>query len=147
MSGPGDTDTHGFPRLPCYPCPHQSACCAWGTTLTSQEARRIRASHLGDRIYRTRWGEWRTRVRKGRCAFLENNACTIYHTPHYPTVCRTFPWTDAEYGGPYEFDQTICPEFVRRPELVQMGLARHHAKGSGEREAASGKPGKGTASP
>jgi hypothetical protein len=36
-------------------------------------------------------------------------------------VCRGFPWTDAETGGPYEYDRTICPEFVTRPELVQLG--------------------------
>jgi hypothetical protein len=36
-------------------------------------------------------------------------------------VCRGFPWIDAETGGPYEYDRTICPEFVLKPELVQMG--------------------------
>jgi len=39
-------------------------------------------------------------------------------------VCRGFPWTDAETGGPYEYDRTICPEFVLRPELVQIYTAR-----------------------
>ena len=43
--------------------------------------------------------------------------------PFYPAVCRGFPWTDAETGGPYEYDQTICPEFVARPELVQLRKA------------------------
>lgn len=43
--------------------------------------------------------------------FLKDNACSIYDRDHYPAVCRGFPWTDAETGGPYEFDRTICPEF------------------------------------
>jgi hypothetical protein len=51
----------------------------------------------------------------------KNNACSIYLTPWYPAVCGGFPWTDAETGGPYEYDQTICPEFLARPDLVQLG--------------------------
>ena len=27
-----------FPSLPCFPCPHQSACCAYGVTLSDDEA-------------------------------------------------------------------------------------------------------------
>jgi Putative zinc- or iron-chelating domain len=110
-----------FPALPCYPCPHRSACCGYGVTLSEAEAEAITQAHGHGMIYRTRWGEWRTRVRHGRCAFLRDNTCTIHAKSYYPSVCRGFPWTDAETGGPYEFDQTICPEFVSRPELVQIG--------------------------
>lgn len=109
-----------FPSLPCFPCPHQSACCAHGVTLNDDEAAAVSAAHGADRIYQTRWGEWRTRVRNGRCVFLEDNVCAIHAESYYPAVCRGFPWTDAETGGPYEFDQTICPEFVQQPELVQI---------------------------
>jgi hypothetical protein len=108
------------PSLPCFPCPHRSSCCAYGVTLSDEEAVAISAAHGPDLIYRTRWGEWRTRVRGGRCVFLANNICTIHSQPHYPGVCRGFPWIDAETGGPYEYDRTICPEFLQRPELVQI---------------------------
>ena len=47
--------------------------------------------------------------------FLRDNVCTIHAEPYYPAVCRGFPWTDAETGGPYEYDRTICPEFVAVP--------------------------------
>jgi len=114
-------DVPGFPALPCHPCPHRSACCAHGTTLSDEEADAIRAEHGDAGIYRTRWDEWRTRVVRGRCAFLRDNACSIYGRPYYPEVCKGFPWVDAETGGPYEFERTICPEFVRRPELLQIG--------------------------
>jgi hypothetical protein len=97
--------------LPCFPCPHQSACCRFGTTVTEEEARAIEAAHGAGKVYRTRWGEWRTRVKKGYCVFHQNNVCTIHGKPYYPEVCKCFPWTDAETGGPYQFDQTICPEF------------------------------------
>jgi hypothetical protein len=53
--------------------------------------------------------------------FLRENVCTIHAEAHYPAVCRGFPWIDAETGGPYEYDRTICPEFLVRPELVQLG--------------------------
>ena len=109
-----------FPPLPCYPCPHHSACCAYGTTLADDEVEAITAQHGADLVYQTRNGEWRTRVRKGRCVFLANNVCTIYNKPYYPAVCRGFPWLDAETGGPYEYDRTICPEFVKRPELYEI---------------------------
>lgn len=109
-----------FPALPCYPCPHQSACCAYGTTLTDEEARALIAEYGAGTAYRTRWGEWRTRVSKGRCVLLFNNTCSIYNKPYYPAVCRGFPFVDAESGGPYEFDREICPEFGLRPELLQI---------------------------
>lgn len=109
-----------FPSLPCYPCPHHSACCAYGVTLGDQEALAIIRAHGDSVAYRTRWGEWRTRVRGGRCVFLHDNVCRIHAESYYPSVCRGFPWTDAETGGPYEYDRTICPEFSMRPELVQI---------------------------
>jgi Putative zinc- or iron-chelating domain len=110
-----------YPLLPCYPCPHGSACCTYGVTLTDGEAEGLGARYGREKVYRTRWGEWRTRIRGGRCVFLMDNACTIHADPDFPAVCRGFPWIDAETGGPYEFDRTICPEFVRHPELVQLG--------------------------
>lgn len=109
------------PPLPCFPCPYDSACCAYGTTLTDAEAEALIAVHGTAVAYQTRWGEWRTRIRNRRCALFQNNRCIIHGESYYPAVCRGFPWTDAETGGPYEFDRTICPEFVRRPELVQLG--------------------------
>ncbi len=120
-----------FPALPCFPCPHHSACCAHGVTLSDDEAAAVSAAHGSQYLYQTRWGEWRTRVRQGRCVFLENNVCRIHAESYYPAVCKGFPWTDAETGGPYEFDQTICPEFVRQPDLVQIG------KGNGAGKRAS----------
>jgi hypothetical protein len=130
-----------FTALPCLPCPHRSACCAYGTTLTPSEAAALAARHGQDTVYRTRWGEWRTRVRKGRCVFLVENLCTIHDDPNYPAVCRGFPWTDPETGGDYLFDQTICPEFLARPELVQLGRGkgnRGQGTGNGERGTGTG---------
>ena len=34
-----------LPSLPCYPCPHGSSCCAYGTSLTDSEAAAIEADH------------------------------------------------------------------------------------------------------
>jgi Fe-S-cluster containining protein len=56
-------------------------------------------------------------VTKGRCVFFADGGCAIHDQPYYPSVCRGFPWIDAETGGPYQYDQTICPEFIHRPEL------------------------------
>jgi Fe-S-cluster containining protein len=110
-----------YPPLPCYPCPHASSCCAYGTTLTQIEAHDLAARYGEERVYQTRWGEWRTRVRQKRCVFLVNNACSIHADPSYPAVCRHFPWTQAETGGPYEFDRSICGEIAARPELEELG--------------------------
>jgi hypothetical protein len=108
------------PPLPCFPCPHHSACCAWGVTLSEHEASAIAATHGADKIYKTRWGEWRTRVKRGRCILLADNACTIHAQPYFPAVCRGFPWTEGDSDRPYAYDRTICPEFVSRPELVEI---------------------------
>jgi hypothetical protein len=58
-------------------------------------------------------------VKNGRCVFMKDGGM---HHPRadYPAVCRGFPWTDAETGGPYESDQKICPALMHRPELVQL---------------------------
>jgi Fe-S-cluster containining protein len=90
-------------------------------TLSEAEARDLSARFGADKVYLSRWGEWRTRVRGGKCVFLSDNTCSIHADPAYPAVCRAFPWSDAETGGAYEYDQTICPEFVVRPELLLLG--------------------------
>jgi Putative zinc- or iron-chelating domain len=112
-----------LPVLPCFPCPHRSACCAYGATVTDEEAAAIIAAHGDGKVFRSRWGEWRTRVKRGRCVFFENNTCLIHGRSYYPAVCRGFPWTDSETGGPYEYDQTICPEFISRPDIAAAGRA------------------------
>lgn len=112
--------TPALPKLPCFPCPHDAACCGYGSTCSDDEAAAIIAEFGEGKVYRTRWGEWRTRVKSGRCVFFNGQGCSIHNQPFYPAVCRGFPWTDAETGGPYEFDRTICPEFISRPDLVQI---------------------------
>lgn len=112
-----------LPSLPCYPCPYNASCCAYGSTVTDEEATAIEAEHGPGFVYRTRWGESRTRVRNGRCVFFKDGGCTIHDRSYYPAVCRGFPWTDAETGGRYEFDVTICGAFIDQPELVEIQRA------------------------
>lgn len=109
-----------LPQLPCYPCPHQSICCSWGATVSEEEAQAIAADHGEGKVYETRWGELRTRIKGGRCIFFVDQGCSIHDKSYYPEVCRGFPWHDAETGGPYQFDRTICPEFLERPELQEV---------------------------
>lgn len=109
-----------LPTLPCYPCPHNASCCAYGTTLSEEEAAAIEASEGPGLVYETRWGEWRTRVRNKRCALYRDGGCSIHDRPYYPAVCRGFPWIDVETGGRYEYDVDICGAFQERPELVQI---------------------------
>ena len=108
-----------LPALPCYPCPHLSACCAYGVTLSDAEAAAITREHGAGTVYRTRWGEWRTRVRGGRCVFLRENVCTIHSRPYYPAVgqrpvqqpddqIRHSGGRVARYGG---LDFGCCPGF------------------------------------
>jgi hypothetical protein len=112
-----------FPPLPCFPCPHAASCCAYGTSLTADEAVAIETRHGPGVVYQTRWGEWRTRVRRKRCVLLRDGSCTIHDQPYYPAQCGGFPWTDAETGGPYMYDVTICGEIHARPELVALQRA------------------------
>lgn len=116
-------DQMTLPSLPCYPCPYDASCCAYGTTLTDAEAAAIEANHGLGLVYRTRWGEWRTRVRGKRCALYRDGGCTIHDKSYYPAVCRGFPWTDAETGARYEFEVTICGAFEAQPELVEIQRA------------------------
>ncbi len=92
--------------------------------MSPVEADGIIRKYGEDKVYLTRWGEWRTRVVKGRCVLWKDNSCSIWNTEEYPAVCRGFPFVDAETGGPYEFDQTICPEFLVRPELIELSRTR-----------------------
>src|SRR5215212_943844 len=84
-----------LPSLPCYPCPYGASCCAYGTTVSGEEAAAITANHGPGLVYETRWGEWRTRVRNKRCVMFRNGGCTIHDQAYYPAMCRGFPWTDA----------------------------------------------------
>lgn len=98
--------------LPCFPCPHASSCCWWGVTISLPEMLQM-VDRFGLSVITTGDpGELRTAVVDGRCVFLQDNACTIHDTPFYPQVCRGFPFTDAEHGGAYEGDTTICPEML-----------------------------------
>jgi hypothetical protein len=91
--------------------------------VTENEAAAIEADHGQGLVYKTRWGEWRTRVRNKRCALYRNGGCLIHNQSYYPAVCRGFPWTDAETGGRYEYDVTICGAFQTDPELIQIQRA------------------------
>jgi len=111
-----------LPPLPCYPCPHNASCCAYGTTLSDSEAAAIEANHGLGLVYQTRWGEWRTRVRNKRCSLFRDGGCSVHDQSYYPAQCRGFPWTDA-YGERYEYDLTICGEFEANPGLIQLQRA------------------------
>src|SRR3954469_22220221 len=111
-----------LPQLPCYPCPYEASCCAYGTTLSDEEAAAIEANHGEGLVYKTRSGEWRTRVRNKRCVMFQGGGCTIHNKSYYPTVCRGFPWTDSE-GARYEYDISICGAFADQPELVEIQRA------------------------
>lgn len=117
-----------LPVLPCYPCPHRSACCGWGVTLLGDEVETLRRLYGADAVI---WDadeqEWRTATVGDRCRFLKDNACTLHARPEYPAICRGFPWYDGE-GGPYIWDQTICPEFL--PGGVAASSANAASDGS-----------------
>ena len=118
---PPTSDT--LPSLPCYPCPHSASCCAYGTSLLDDEAAIIEENHGPGLVYKTQWGEWRTRVQKKRCVLLRDGGCTIHDKSYYPRTCRDFPWIDSETGGRYEYDVTICGAFEAHPELVAIQRA------------------------
>ncbi len=118
-----DINQRTLPSLPCYPCPFQASCCAYGTSLTEREAAEIEANHGPGLVYRTRWGDIRTRVRNKRCVMFRDGGCTIHDRSYYPAVCRGFPWIDAETGGRYEYDVSICGAFGLQPELIEIQRA------------------------
>lgn len=115
-----------FPALPCFPCPHSSSCCGYGTTLTPEEAAAIEADFGPGLVYETRWGEWRTRVRNKRCVMHKEGGCSIHDKSYYPTTCIGFPWTD-DTGARYEFDISICGAFETNPELIAIQRATPRA--------------------
>jgi len=97
-----------YRKLPCYPCPHNSSCCNYGTDLTQSETEQIiEAKGLGAVV--ASGDGYRTAVVAGQCIFVKDNTCSIHGESYYPVVCRGFPWVN-DTGGPYEGDITICPE-------------------------------------
>ncbi|MFN7145859.1 MAG: hypothetical protein ACK4YP_18935, partial [Myxococcota bacterium] len=73
--------------LPCFPCPHRSICCSWGSSLTDEEARHIRDNHGEAAVVRGE-DEWRTAVVDGRCVFRAEHGCGIHDAAYYPAICR-----------------------------------------------------------
>jgi Fe-S-cluster containining protein len=100
-------------NLPCYPCPHKSCCCRWGTWLTDEEGIKLNELY-GDMVFLDEDTKvWRTQVRDGRCVFLNRKdiGCSIHHLDIYPQSCRDFPWKDARDPlAPRAFDAITCPE-------------------------------------
>jgi Fe-S-cluster containining protein len=109
-----ETNTHKAPPsfLPCFPCPHKSACCRWGTYLSQDEATALMDVWGPDYVYfHEDDGEWRTQVKDGRCMFMADGGCSIHKHKHYPRVCRIFPRRDGrDESLPEAHDAAICPE-------------------------------------
>ena len=95
--------------LPCFPCPHKSACCSWGADLTNHEAIKILEWHGSEYLTKGEMGP-RTAIVNGSCVFLVNNGCTIHKKSYYPEVCAGFPNKAGKTDEPYPGDKTICPE-------------------------------------
>ncbi len=98
--------------LPCMPCPHQSACCRYGTSLTAEEFKAIAQVH-GTHTVRVTEDDLRTAVNDKGCVFLGDNACTLHGKGYYPATCEGFPWRDRD-GGDYPYTVEICPELKDR---------------------------------
>lgn len=96
-------------NLPCFPCPHKSICCSWGTDLTEKESKLIISKYGNEKVILTPEG-YRTKVINDKCVFLKDNLCLLHDTEEYPSCCKGFPWRNQEDDGPYEPDITICPE-------------------------------------
>jgi hypothetical protein len=97
--------------LPCLPCPHGSACCAYGVELVGDEADRIVKRFGAQAVVIGKDGGPRTRVDEAGCCFLSGNRCIIHDQLEYPAVCRGFPHHDAlDPSLPYQADVSICPE-------------------------------------
>lgn len=100
--------------LPCWPCPHSSTCCRFGTSVTPAEHAAMVQAH-GPEVVRAVPGDLRTAVGPRGCVFLGENGCLIHDETYYPATCRAFPWADRD-GGPYQGDLSICPELVGDPQ-------------------------------
>ena len=103
--------------LPCYPCPHRSACCSRGVSVTYQEAAAIITEFGADYlVWDIEEQGYRTRVEGQKCIFHKGGGCTIHDRTAYPKLCHNYPWFGME-GQVYEFEVDICPEMLARPEL------------------------------
>jgi hypothetical protein len=91
--------------------------------VSDEEAAAIEANHGPGLVYATRWGELRTRVRNKRCVLFVDGGCSVHDKAYYPTTCQGFPWVDGDTGERYEYDVTICGEFEKRPELIELRRA------------------------
>ena len=109
--GPGE--------VPCFPCPHKSVCCKYGTALTREEGEVLFTEFGGNFVFydsdpKVKWGagkEFRTQTWNGRCAFHQAGGCLIHEHPHYPLMCRIFPFKDARNPAlPRAYDAALCPE-------------------------------------
>lgn len=105
--------------LPCYPCPHGSACCRYGAELDSDESLALRVQFGDEAVINDpdRPGEYRTSVVAGGCFFLAANSCRLHDTDHFPAICEGFPHRLGRSAEPYPYDRSICPE------LSQPGVA------------------------
>jgi Fe-S-cluster containining protein len=98
-------------QLPCFPCPHRSACCRWGTWLTEEEGWKIFTKYPDKVYFDEDVKNWRTQIWDGRCVFYNNGGCTIHNEDFYPSSCKDFPYKDMRNPLlPRAFDAITCPE-------------------------------------
>jgi len=117
-------------KLPCYPCPHKSRCCTYGTTLTHTEAHNLAktfgsraVTYLDPHELKSRgWfdelpkrGMWATTLHGDRCSMLQGNKCIAHNHSHYPKACRAFPYHDPFEPLPQASDAPLCPEVIPYP--------------------------------
>lgn len=101
-------------HLPCFPCPHRSVCCRWGTALSQAEYWTLFSEFGGEYVYFNEDdNEYRTQVKDGRCVFFDRElgGCGLHDHSHYPRMCKDFPHKDTRDALlPHAFDATMCPE-------------------------------------
>lgn len=110
--------------LPCFPCPHKSVCCKYGTALTRAEGEALFAEFGSEFVFFDAdapglWGvgeEFRTQTWNGRCKFHRDGECMIHGHPYYPSMCRSFPLRDARNPAlPRAYDALLCPAMANIP--------------------------------
>ena len=109
-----------FPKLPCFPCPHHSACCTYGSTVSPAEAKAIIADLGEGKVYKNRYTikevspteytfkwemsedgtKWET-LAEGKESFTVTRNVALEFTGTDPLGLNPPGWGDGELGGNY----------------------------------------------
>ena len=108
------------PGAALFPCPHHSACCAYGVTLSDDEAAAIARAHGADRSTAPAGASGAPGSEAAAASFCETTSAPSTPSRSIPRCAAGSPGPTPKPAAPMSTTGRSAPSSCIRPELVQI---------------------------